>query len=303
MSDSKQNWYCIKFDVPKNKNITALDFSKKMNEFLENINEFNHSIVGGIDDTYTVASYVEDFEAGSVKWWIVDRLNKVDDNAIDKFVESPIKTTIAGILKVSKKKTIAWLSNNDYKQLSQQERELKIIEPIIEEVESKKQELSRNELSQEIKIDKRRLMKSLSVMSQISKELDENVFFIDDYDNQDKEIKVSKEFEYNESTQDNAEEIIKQNENTIIDTYTLLTPTSKEDCLWELHDGSGKIKAKMEDKRFFNDYINNSIKLGGDEKLQVKMKIETYTEGKKIKKEYTMLEVQILELVKQSNLL
>jgi len=73
---NKQNWYCIKFDIPKNKNITALDFSKKMNEFLENINEFNHSIVGGIDDTYTVASYLKEIEVvnGSIKVWLCDKV-------------------------------------------------------------------------------------------------------------------------------------------------------------------------------------------------------------------------------------
>jgi hypothetical protein len=73
---NKKDWYCIKFDVPKNKNITALEFSQKMNSFLEQINEFNHSIVNGIDDKYTVASYIEDFESGSIKWWLRDELIK-----------------------------------------------------------------------------------------------------------------------------------------------------------------------------------------------------------------------------------
>lgn len=105
MTIDRTNWYCIKFDVPK-QNMKASDFAKKMQSFLEQIENFNHSIVRGIDDTYTVASYVEDFETGSIKWWILDKLQKVDDNAIDKFVESPIKTTISGILKFAKQKAV-----------------------------------------------------------------------------------------------------------------------------------------------------------------------------------------------------
>ena len=60
-----------------------MEFSQKMNSFLEQINEFNHSIVNGIDDKYTVASYIEDFESGSkdfesgsIKWWLRDELIK-----------------------------------------------------------------------------------------------------------------------------------------------------------------------------------------------------------------------------------
>ena len=132
-TQNRENWYCIKFDVPKDKNITALEFSQKMNAFLEQIDEFNHSIITGIDDTYTVASYVEDFESGSVKWWLLDKLNKIDDRAIDKFVETPIKTTIAGILKKSKRKAIEYLGNDDFKKIPIEEKKMKIITPIIEE--------------------------------------------------------------------------------------------------------------------------------------------------------------------------
>ena len=180
MQEDKKNWYCIKFDVPKNKNITALEFSQKMNLFLEQVNEFNHSIVNGIDDTYTVASYVEDFESGSVKWWLLDKLNKVDDKAIDKFVDSPIKTTIAGILKISKTKAIEFLSSNDFKQIPFEERKMKIVNPIIQEIEAKQEELNRNVLSPKISIDEDRLLKSLSKMSEISRELEESVSFISD---------------------------------------------------------------------------------------------------------------------------
>jgi hypothetical protein len=293
----KKDWYCIKFDVPRNRNITALEFSKKMNSFLEQINEFNHSIVNGIDDTYTVASYIEDFESGSIKWWLLDKLNKIDDTAIDKFVDSPIKTTIAIILKTSKKKAIDRLNSDDYKQLSPEERKIKIINPIIEEIESKKEAFDENFLiPKDIRIDEDRLLKSLAKMSEISRELEENVSFINDYDNQDEQIIISKDLNYNDfiNTSNIAEleeQRILQSTNIIEDVYILLTPTSKDDCKWEFDDNGSKIKCTMKDIDFFNKYCSNQEKLGGNEKLKIRMKIETFLENNKIKKEYTILEI------------
>ncbi len=172
----KSNWYCIKFDTPKN--ITALEFSRKMNAFLEEIDSFNHSIVNGIDETYTVASYVEDFETGSVKWWLLDKLQKVDDKAIEKFTNNPVKTTIAGILKFAKIKAIEGLQNN----LTKEERKIKIINPIIEEIEKRKSDLQINELSPPIKFNEDKMFSSLSRMSIISNSLDGKVSFIEKFE-------------------------------------------------------------------------------------------------------------------------
>ena len=311
-TQNRENWYCIKFDVPKDKNITALEFSQKMNAFLEQIDEFNHSIITGIDDTYTVASYVEDFESGSVKWWLLDKLNKIDDRAIDKFVETPIKTTIAGILKKSKRKAIEYLGNDDFKKIPIEEKKMKIITPIIEEIESKQKDLGNNILLPQININEEKLLKSLSNMSEISKELEENISFIDDYNFQDKQITIPKDFAYDdvatnvETEQENiVEEEAKdnrllQNINEIQDIYTLLTPTSKEDCKWELEDNGSKIKCTMEDAEFFNKYCSNQEKLGGNEKLKIKMRIETFLEADKIKKEYSIL--KIIEKIPDKNL-
>lgn len=185
------------------------------------------------------------------------------------------------------------------------ERKMKIINPIIEEIELKKEELDRNILSPSIIIDQNRLLKSLSKMSEISRELDENVSFIDDYDNQDEQIAISKDFNYDDfvnapNTERTEEEKILQSTNIIEDIYTLLTPTSKEECKWELDDNGSKIKCIMQDVDFFNKYRSNQEKLGGNERLKIQMKIETFLEGDKIKKEYTIL--KIIEKIPDRNL-
>ena len=58
----------------------------------------------------------------------------------------------------------------------------------------------------------------------------------------------------------------------------------------------------MEDKDFFNKYTQNIIKLGGNKKLKIKMKIETFLEknSRKIKRQYTILEV--IEIFEEKNL-
>jgi hypothetical protein len=203
----KTNWYCIKFDVPKDKNITAIQFSRKMNAFLEQIEAFNHSIVGGIDETYTVASYIEDFETGSIKWWLLDRLQKIDDKAIDKFVDKPIKTTVAAILKFAKQKAIEVLQEQD---ITQEERQNRIVTPIIEEIHKQQIALERHELSPKIKLNEDSLLESISNMSNISKELGGEISFIEDYNNQDKEISIAQNFTYHKESVANITEEEKQ---------------------------------------------------------------------------------------------
>ena len=88
--------------------------------------------------------------------------------------------------------------------------------------------------------------------------------------------------------------------NIIEDVYTLLTPTSKEDCKWEFDDNGSKIKCTIKDVDFFNKYCDNQEKLGGNEKLKIRMKIDTFLEKNKIKKEYTILE--IIEKIPDNNL-
>jgi hypothetical protein len=87
------------------------------------------------------------------------------------------------------------------------------------------------------------------------------------------------------------EKKVSQNTNIIEDIYTLLTPTSKKDFEWEFDDNGSKIKCKIADIEFFNKYLNKQEKLGGNENLRIKMKIETFLQGNKIKKEYTVLRV------------
>ena len=53
-------------------------------------------------------------------------------------------------------------------------------------------------------------------------------------------------------------------------------------------------------KEFFNKYLSKTEKLGGNENLKLRMKVETFLQGNKVKKEYTILKV--IEIIPDRNL-
>ncbi|MBK2258724.1 hypothetical protein [Francisella philomiragia] len=288
------NTYCIKFDVPKN--LSAIEFSKKMNDFLQEIDNFNHAIFANIDETYRVSTYIEDVETGSIKWWLYDKIGNINDNAIDAFVDKPIKNTVATILKSAKKTALSYLEKSIDKEINAAQINANIIEPIQSELDTNINQLEnisdRDLVANNIKIDKKKLLVSLSSMSKISNQLGDNVYFIEDSQNENITIRLSNNFEYSDKLLNDVDELEQDIEiNNVTDYYQLITPTSKKNSKWEFKDGEQKIKCNMLDDDFFNKYVDNTIKLGGNELFKVKVRIESTVENNKIKKEYSIIEV------------
>ncbi len=87
----------------------------------------------------------------------------------------------------------------------------------------------------------------------------------------------------------------------IEDILILLTPTSKNDCMWEFEEGENKKKYNMLDKEFFAKYKAKEIKLGGREKMHLKIRIDNYNKGKgSMRKEYSILKV--IEIIEEKDL-
>lgn len=172
--------------------------------------------------------------------------------------------------------------------------------------EAVKKELDESGINNELKgyyLDKERLNRAVKHFAKGVKRTGDNVFYKPS--KSEKKIKVNSSMANEEELSKELiieEEKILQNESEITDIYQLLSPTSKKDCLWEFEENEAKIKCKMSDREFFNKYTLNQIKLGGNEKLKVRMKIETFLEKgtNKIKKEYTILEVK--EVFEEKNL-
>jgi hypothetical protein len=304
MSENANLIYSLIFDIPKEGQIEVNKFVEGMKDCLSALEEINHAIVGSIDSTIQVISYIEALEAGSIKYDLKDDIkNKKADDVIELVGATTIGIATgdwSGLILITLKEAKNKLFEINNQRLENKEKERQICEAM-------RMELNKSNLNNELKgylLDEKKLLNAVKHFAKGVKKTGNNVFW--QKSQNDKKIQLDSTLANEDSDdlqEDHQEEMVKQNENIVTDIYILLTPTSKEDCLWELYDGSAKVKAKMEDKKFFNDYINNDIKLGGDEKLKIRMKIETYTERKKIKKEYTILEVEILEIGKQSKLL
>ena len=87
----------------------------------------------------------------------------------------------------------------------------------------------------------------------------------------------------------------------IEDILILLTPTSKDDCMWEFEEGESKKKYNMLDKEFFAKYKAKEIKLAGREKMRLKIRIDNYNKGKgSMRKEYSILKVE--EIIEEKDL-
>ena len=171
------NLYCFKFDVPSKSGVTATEFSREMNDFLREIDNFNYSIISGTLKIYTVTSHIENSEADSVKWWLQDELSWKESKDINKTT----KKSIISLLKNSKTRVIKALSEDD-EQLTNLSN--KVVEEVNKAVQANKVKIP-VELSSQIKvqIDEKRLLSAITNMSKISKNFGENVSYIDDFEN------------------------------------------------------------------------------------------------------------------------
>ncbi len=163
-----EQWYCFKFDVPKTNAVTASELIRKMSSFMDAIEDFNRAVVHSSDETFVVTSYVEDIQTGSIRWWLVDKLHRLDDKAIDRFVDQPVRTMVASMLKKLKQVTIETLEKNDGQPIEVIEQ--KVIEAV-EKVEKEYQkQLPQNLLGEgKISIEKAKILMATSKMSQLSR--------------------------------------------------------------------------------------------------------------------------------------
>lgn len=302
MTKKKDLTYSIIFDIPKEQ-ISVDEFARGMQECLSALEEINNVVAGGIDTSIKVVSYIESLEAGSIEFKLKDEVKSKKSNESIETLSASLTTVATGDL-TSFIPLILKKSRDAIIKIQSKSIENKEKKKLIEEAIAK--ELNDSGINNELKgyyLDKERLSKAIKHFSKGVKKTGDNVFYKPS--KTEKKIKINSSMANEEVilTQEiTEEEKDLQNTSEITDIYQLLTPTSKKDCLWEFEENEGKIRCKMEDKEFFNKYTLNQIKLGGNEKLKVKMKIETFLEkkSKKIKKEYTILEV--IEVFEEKNL-
>lgn len=203
----KEQWYCFKFDVPTTNSITASDLISKMSSFMNAVESFNRAVVHSSDEMFVVTSYLEDVQTGSIRWWLMDKLHRLDDKAIEKFVDKPVKTVVASMLKELKQKAIETLEKHDGEPVQILKGKIGQAFDVVEDKYQSKlpQDLLGKGL---IHVDKSKLLRATSEMSRLSGDLEGGVTFIESYDTPDEAISVCSGFrEYAGEKQTEDEEI------------------------------------------------------------------------------------------------
>ena len=164
--------YNIIFDIPKEGKIEVNKFVEGMKECLMALEEINHAIVGSIDNTIQVVSYIEALEAGSF-------IYKLKDKVVNQAIEIAVAGTAAacgdysaavGLLLKNSKDAFVSINNE---RIENKEKEKKIYNAI-------KEELNNSGINNELKgylLDEKKLIKAVKLFARGVKKTDGNVFW------------------------------------------------------------------------------------------------------------------------------
>lgn len=83
--------YSLIFDIPQEGQIEVNKFVEGMKDCLSALEEINYAIVGSIDSSIQVVSYIEALEAGSIKY---DLKDDIKSKKADEVIELVGATTI-----------------------------------------------------------------------------------------------------------------------------------------------------------------------------------------------------------------
>ena len=295
IKDKEKNLnYSLIFDVPEG-GVEVNTFAAGMQDCLLALEEINNAIVGGIDTSIQVVSYIERLSAGSVEFELKDHIKAKNEKA-DKAIEASVAGVAAlygdytGTILLTVKAAKDAIFKINEKRISNKQKRDEIKTEITTILKS-------SNLNNDLKgyyLDEKRLNSAIGHFAKGIQKTGNNVFYKGSIDAEKQRINSSladySEDEKEISDQEEEGKII--GGNTADKIMILLTPTSKEGCMWEFED-ENKIKCTIEDDQFFNDYVAGKIALHGREIMKVKLKtVQKLLEGKKIKNEYFALELE-----------
>lgn len=287
--------YSIIFDVPEG-GVEVNTFVEGMQDCLLALEEINNAIVGGIDTSIQVVSYIERLSAGSVDFELKDQIKNSKNDRAEKAIEATVAGVASvygdssGMILLSLKAAKDAIFKINEKRISNKQKRDEIKSEITTILKS-------SNLNNDLKgyyLDEKRLNSAIGHFAKGVKKTGDNVFYKGSIEVEKQRINSSLA-DYSEDQKEIAEQeeegkII--GENTADKILILLTPTSKEGCMWEFED-ENKIKCTIEDEQFFKDYVAGKIALHGREIMKVKLKtVQKLLEGKKIKNEYFALELE-----------
>ena len=291
--------YSIVFDVPEG-GVEVTSFVEGMQDCLLALEEINNAIVGGIDTSIQVVSYIERLSAGSVDFELKDQLKNSKEDKADKAIEATyagvasIYGDYSGVILLTLKTAKDTIFKINAKRISNKQKRQEIKNDITTI-------LKNSNLNNDLVgyyLDEKRLNNAISHFAKGVKKTGDNVFYKESSEAEKSHVSSSLA-DFSEIGTDLIQEEEEEGEaiaeNTTDKILILLTPTAKENCMWEFEDES-KIKCTIEDQQFFNDYKNGKIVLHGREIMKVKLRtVQKLLKSKKIKNEYFALELKITD--------
>jgi hypothetical protein len=163
--------YNIIFDIPKDGQIEVSKFIEGMKDCLMALEEINHAIIGGIDSSIEVVSYIQALQGGSVIYKLKEVVKQGPEIAIATAFAVNGDYGLAVELCLKGAKNIFFEINNQ--RLEKKEKEKTICEAI-------KQYVENSGLSNELKgyyLDEKRLIKAAKHFASGVKKTNNNVFY------------------------------------------------------------------------------------------------------------------------------
>ena len=102
--------YCVRFEYEKEK--SAREFFSKVGDFLLCMDRCNNALLSPFGVEIDLQSEIEFLEFGSLKSWLKDTIEKIDDEAIKRYCNNP-RELFADLLVKLKNLSLEFLSHKD----------------------------------------------------------------------------------------------------------------------------------------------------------------------------------------------
>ncbi len=279
--------YNIIFDIPKDSSVEVDNFVAGMQDCLLALQEFNKAIALGVDSDIEVISHIQELAGGSIKYKLKDVINVVKQQEIEQVGVAlygagtgDYTAAVGLLLKTAKEVFIEF----NYQNLSDKEKEDKLIEDITKIVENSK---INNELKGYV-LDRKPILKSIRKFYQGVKKTQGNVYY-QKTDNSER-IRIEHNFDDENTIELINENMLQRTENA---TIRIIKPDldgkSKWECYW-----NKRIKANVQDNGFIKK-IAEGFKIGNKMRfvvtLQIIEKLDVNGNSIEGKEEYNIIKI------------
>lgn len=232
---------CLKIDFQKNSEKPQRVFDS-MSILISSVEEFNECILQAINAEIKPSLLLSDINEGSIKSWLTINL--------DGEISKDKKNKLTEFMNFCTERLVSFITDKDTINSTSE------LEPLINELHDKSDELQLEEFPNVFELNKYRLLKSYASISDASTKLNEN----DDIyiSSNEKTIKLNKNFRL---TKDDIDTLVidtaRSNQTTEI--LTIKKADFIGNSMWDFIKGKNTISAKMRDPLWLANFHNRKV--------------------------------------------